>query len=442
MKIERQLSPAQDRKRKIMSKNKRHSHEKSSAPISLGLSTADNLRTGDETLRSNQRDYSSELTQTSRIGWWSYIKQSSHWWSIGLIALFTLGALGAGMKYLEESAQRQKANGKNSPNNQQASLLSSVNPFVEPPLPTATPQLSKEYIYAGSRMLAVEDANASALPPADLAVWRPSTGYWYVLGGQGTTSTQFQWGGADDNPVPGDYDGDGKTDFSVFRKTTGYWYVNNSSNGATTELASFGQSDDEMAQADYDGDGRTDMAVFRPSTGWWYIKRSSDGGTTYQQFGLSTDKPAPADYDGDGKADIAVWRNSDRVFYVLRSSNAQLDQSEVLGQTSTTYLPVSADYDGDGKADFAIRHDADWTIKQSLGGLPQTINWQPVADSALDKSVQNDYDGDGKVDIAVWRPGNGVWYIRQSSHIGQSNELRAAQWGASTDKPVPVFYRR
>jgi len=33
---------------------------------------------------------------------------------------------------------------------------------------SATPQLSKEYIYAGSRMLAVEDANANAAPPADL----------------------------------------------------------------------------------------------------------------------------------------------------------------------------------------------------------------------------------------------------------------------------------
>src|SRR2546430_1867269 len=34
---------------------------------------------------------------------------------------------------------------------------------------TPTPQLSKEYIYAGSRLLAVEDANANAAPPTDLA---------------------------------------------------------------------------------------------------------------------------------------------------------------------------------------------------------------------------------------------------------------------------------
>lgn len=37
---------------------------------------------------------------------------------------------------------------------------SSWNPLA-PPIPNPTPQLSKEYIYAGSRLLAIEDANVS-----------------------------------------------------------------------------------------------------------------------------------------------------------------------------------------------------------------------------------------------------------------------------------------
>jgi hypothetical protein len=386
----------------------------------------------------------------------SHNEQQNRFWSgwstgerIGVVAVclfLSLAAFGAGLKYLEESARQQKFNAKNSSNKENASLLNSINPFVEPPLPTATPQLSKEYIYAGSRMLAVEDKNASALPPADLAVWRPSSGYWYVLGGQ-----SVQWGATfntvADIPVPGDYDGDGKTDFSVFRPGNGTWYVSNSSNGYTIELQ-YGQSSDIQAQADYDGDGKTDMAIYRPSTGSWYITRSSTQSSYNEPFGLSTDIPAPADYDGDGRADIAVWRASASTFYVKRSSDNSL-QSQMLSGASGD-KQVSADYDGDGKADFAVRVGNNWLIRYSGTSYNTTTEATTVAWQAGEEEVQNDYDGDGKVDVAVWRaaesfPGagdSGYWLIRQSSQLNVNNGLRAVQWGASTDVPVPAFYRR
>jgi len=317
---------------------------------------------------------------------------------------------------------------------------SSWNPLAAP-LPTPTPQLSKEYIYAGSRLLAVEDANANAAPPADLAVWRPDNGNWYVLGGLGSAQTIQGWGQSGDIPVQGDFDGDGKTDFAVMRpdsaSNTSQWFIAYSSTGGSTNFQ-FGIPGDLKAQADYDGDGKTDPAVYRPSNGTVYILGSSAGFYTVAAGGQSSDKPASADYDGDGKADVALWRNASTSFISIASGTCPPNTS---GCTPVT-VPfghagdtVSSDYDGDGRADYAVFDSGNWYIlKSSTNSLYTPSTWGQSGDIP----VQNDYDADGKVDTAVWRPSTGTWYIINSSTSGQ----RIQTWGAAGDIPVPAFYRR
>jgi hypothetical protein len=260
----------------------------------------------------------------------------------GLAVLITIGVFAEnGWFPTDINGQKTGWFGKMLPKN----AASSWNPFAAP-LPTPTPQLAREYLYTPSgRLLAVEDANASAVPPADLAIWRPSTGGWWVLKGSADGSntssyTAVSWGLSSDKEAPGDYDGDGKTDFAVFRPSEGKWYVMYSATG-TTAAIQFGQSGDRVAQADYDGDGKTDCAFFRPSDTTWYILRSSTQSFYGVQFGLSGDTPAPADYDGDGRADVAVWRDSTHTFYSVDSSTGSL-RTASFGSSGST--PVSADY--------------------------------------------------------------------------------------------------
>lgn len=305
-----------------------------------------------------------------------------------------------------------------------------------PPSPTPDYEANKptkQYIYAGGKLLAVEEGSGS--PPADIAVWRPSTGVWYVMGSQGSQQTTVTWGVSTDRPVPGDYDGDDKTDFSVYRPASGEWFVLNSSDATFNTYTWGGQAGDMAANADYDGDSRTDVAIYRPSTGVWSILKSSDGQSLQYTWGTSSDVPVSADYDGDGKADIGVWRSSNTTFYSLNSSDAA-QQTIMFSNASTE--PVSGDYDGDGKADYAIKSGNSWIIRNSSTSQFDSITWQ----QAGDKPVHNDYDGDSKVDIAVWRESTGGWFIRQSSKIGQVDELRQNTWGAAGDIPVPAFYRR
>ncbi len=93
-------------------------------------------------------------------------------------------------------------------------------------------------------------------------------------------------------PAPGDYDGDGKTDFAGTRRQNGrlVWVIKNSSDGTESET-DFGYSTDKPVPGDYDGDGKTDIAVYRPENGSWWIINSQSGIVSSWYYGLPTDTP-------------------------------------------------------------------------------------------------------------------------------------------------------
>jgi uncharacterized cupin superfamily protein len=94
---------------------------------------------------------------------------------------------------------------------------------------------------------------------------------------------------------------------------------------------------------DYDGDGKTDIAVWRGVEGAWYIIKSSDDVVEVKTLGATyasnIDVPVPGDYDGDGKADIAIWRKSEGRWYIARSSDGTI---RVITQGGVSDNPVTA----------------------------------------------------------------------------------------------------
>ncbi len=160
---------------------------------------------------------------------------------------------------------------------------------------------------------------------ADVTIYRPSTGGWWVLRSSSNYSTYntYGWGLSGDVSVPADYNGDGKIDIAIYRPSTaGWWILWSSTNFTTYSTYGWGIGGDVPVPADYDGDGKTDIAVYRPSAATWWILKSSSNYTTYSTYGwgVGGDVPVPTDYDGDGKIDIAMYRPSTAVWWIVRSS--------------------------------------------------------------------------------------------------------------------------
>ena len=91
--------------------------------------------------------------------------------------------------------------------------------------------------------------------------------------------------------MQGDYTGDGKADIAFWRPSTGFWFILRSEDLSFFSFP-FGATGDVPVPGDYDGDGKFDAGVFRPTTFNWFVQRST-AGTLIQQFGIAGDRPPP-----------------------------------------------------------------------------------------------------------------------------------------------------
>jgi thermitase len=217
----------------------------------------------------------------------------------------------------------------------------------------------------------------------------PADSLWYSLASGGGSAFQIYFGATSDIPVPGDYNGDGKTDAVIFRPATGLWYGPQTGAAVIVIQMNLGQAGDVPIPGDYDGDGKTDPAIYRPSTGLFFAVLSG-GGVKSSTFGATGDVPVPRDYDADGKTDFAIYR-----------------------------------------ADATPDHLGLWYSPLSGGGVYQIYFGAPG-----DIPVPGDYNGDKRAEAVIFREATGLWYGPYNGAAGLFQLLL----GGSGDTPIPGYY--
>lgn len=189
-----------------------------------------------------------------------------------------------------------------------------------------------------------------------IGLYRPSTSQMFLRNSLSTGPADLihLFGGPNDYPIAGDWNGDGVDTIGVYRRTTGEFFLKDSNASGAPVVYSFvlGSPNDIPMVGDWDGDGRDGVGVFRPSNGLIYIRSTLTTGIADYTLVLGNpgDLPVAGDWNGNGRDGIGVFRPSTGTFYLLNNAQQNgiffADLSLAFGANGDT--PIAGDWDGDG----------------------------------------------------------------------------------------------
>jgi hypothetical protein len=165
-----------------------------------------------------------------------------------------------------------------------------------------------------------------------------STGDWYLRNSTGVVR-KLTFGNPGDQPIVGDWNGDGFETPGLFRSSDGFFYGRNSNTTGIADFSCFAGNPSDFALAgDWNGDGVDTLGIYRASIQAFFLYDKVCTGAPMGAadvsflFGNAGDKPFVGDFDNDGIDEIALHRESTGlVYYRLTNTTGIADVTFIWG---------------------------------------------------------------------------------------------------------------
>jgi murein DD-endopeptidase MepM/ murein hydrolase activator NlpD len=201
---------------------------------------------------------------------------------------------------------------------------------------------------------------------AEVMVFRKSQPAAFHVTLPGAKERVIKIGVGSDQPVLGDWDGNGRGNVGVLNTNMGVFTLRVRGRDTTVR---FGRSGDVAIAGNWDGNGAFEVGVRRPSARS-FLLRGADGRVMRIRLGHHDDLPVTGDWDGDGATDVGVYAQTKGMF-TLRLVNQLGDAVEMrvrMGRRGD--VPVAADWNGNGTTDLGVWSRSSATLTERVARTP------------------------------------------------------------------------
>jgi hypothetical protein len=222
----------------------------------------------------------------------------------------------------------------------------------------------------------------------------------------------------------------GPDSVGVMDPVSAFWLLLRS-DGTTVEFT-LGDPGDVPVLGDWDCDGIETPGAYRPSTEQVFLRNTAEDGPIEIDYRINTSAivPLAGDFDGDGCDTVSYYVPAESRVVIFNTPEAAVEAAEETTYVDLGYefgidgdLAFVGDFDGDGIDTIGLFRPSNgmFYLKNTHTEGPADIEFTFGASGDL--PISGDWtDQDGSDSVAVYRPSTGTFFFRYTNSDGPTDE--------------------